>query len=82
MWEQLRNLSNPPGAFGTHEGAVLGMAAISVLLLFAGPALWAIVYLLNERSGRGVAQPPTVEANAQGTLPSNQKDDRERLKAA
>lgn len=78
MLEQLRNLSNPPGAFGTHEGAVLGLAAVSVLLLFAGPALWAIVYLLNERSGRGAGQLRPVEANAS----PNKEDDRERLKAA
>jgi len=60
MLDQLRNLSNPPGAFGTHQAAALGMAVFSVLLMFAGPLLWAVIYLLNERSGRTMTQPQPI----------------------
>jgi hypothetical protein len=62
MLDQLRNLSNPPGAFGAHQGAALGMAVVSTLLMFAGPFLWAVVYLLNERSGRTMTQPQNIRA--------------------
>jgi hypothetical protein len=56
MLEQLRNLSNPPGAFGTHDQAALVMAAVAVLMMFAGPALWAIVYLMAERNQKAQLQ--------------------------
>jgi len=61
MLDQLRNLSNPPGAFGTHQGAVLGLAVVSALLLFAGPLLWAVIYLLNERTGKAMTQPQPIQ---------------------
>lgn len=66
MLGQLRNLSNPPATFGSHETAVWGLAVITTLLMFVGPVLWAVVYLLTERQQRAKGAPHLIYSGQPG----------------